>query len=39
MTQFEFSEVPLSTLAQGLVGSEILRISAEITARTGKDPE
>jgi aspartate aminotransferase len=32
MTQFEFSEVPLSTLAQGLVGSEILRISAEITA-------
>jgi len=32
MTPFAFSDVPLSTLAQGLVGSEILRISAEITA-------
>jgi aspartate aminotransferase len=32
MTKLSFDEVPLSSLAQGLVGSEILRISAEITA-------
>jgi aspartate aminotransferase len=32
MTTPAFPEVPLSTLANGLIGSEILRISAEITA-------
>ncbi|SRR5581483_4036660 len=38
MTQLAFSDVPLSALAEGLTGSEILRISAEITAlkREGK---
>ena len=39
MTPFAFDDVPLSALAQGLVGSEILRISAEITAlkREGRE--